>query len=560
MNPQELEQFALKAGFKGQKVVPRANPRKKKIVALLASIAALSSEGLAIYNPLPMGIGFHECTSKMRIADGPTRSGKTQAAAAETARALLGCDPYDKFVKRNGYALIAGRDADHLATMWAKLSEQGSFQKIRDEHTGAWRSVRWDVNHPKQLDPYDEAYREKWQDGPPLIPSRCISRVSYVERGRGIPRIVEFTSGWKSLWRSGEGSPPRGTHYTFAWFDELLKNDKFFSETMRGLVALGETLKHTPKFVWSAAAQDCDLQLEELRRRSDEGDPDVGAFQFMFMDNPYVPEVEKTAFFNSLSRDERDSMIFGLYARRGKMAYSSYDPMGDQSCEPFPIPDDWCRYVVLDPGRQNCGTLLIAIPPDESHAYVYDGFLLRHGDADSWADEIVSRQGNTRFQAFIIDKRAGKQHSMGNSLRVCDLYWNALEERGIKPSMLGQLGGFYAGSDIVEAREETLVGWMNLRAIEPHIGTCRLQVFRGRLTQLDEQIRMAYYATPDKRADNKKTGEDLLVCLEYIAGFDPGYYPPQPLKGSTEDAFDTAFKKKLKQLTRGRQNIGVPIA
>ncbi len=557
MNLHELDKMARLAGFEDKpRPKPRVNSQASKIRKLLVRLAAYKAEGLALYQPLSVGVYFHRNVAKYRVADGTVRSGKTQAAAAETSRALLGCDPHDKFVRRNGNALIAGRDGDHLALMWRKIGEQGTFKKIRDEHTNMWRSVRWDPNNPTLLDPYDEAYREKWYDAPPLIPPRCIRKISWEDFGKGIPRNVEFTSGWKSLWRSGNGNPPRGDHYTYAWFDELLNNDKFYSETMRGLVALDEPPKHTPKFVWSAAPQDCDLQLEKLRDRSDAMDMEVAAFQFLLKDNPYVPAKEKQIFFNSLSREDRETMYYGHYARRGKSAYIDYDPMGDQTCEPFPVSEDWCRIVVLDPGRQNCGTLFLAIPPNESHVYVYDGFVLRHSDASHWADEVESRQGNTQFDAFVIDKRAGKQHGMGNADRVCDLYWDELAERGIVPSRLGPLAGFFPGSDNVAAREETLVGWMGLRAIDPHKGTCRLQVFRGRIPQLDEQIHDAYYVKPDRRAQLE---EDLLVCLEYGAAFDPGYYPPQPLKDSPEDAFDKALHRKMKQLKGGRKR-GVQFA
>jgi len=325
---------------------------------------------------------------------------------------------------------------------------------------------------------------------------------------------------------------------------------------MRGLVALDEPPKHTPKFLWSAAPQDCDLQLEELRRRSDDGEEAVKAFQFLFKDKPYVPDAEKVTFYNSLSPADRETMYFGHYARQGKKAYAEYDPMGHQTCDPFVIPENWCRVVYLDPGRQNCGTLLLAIPPDESHVYVYDGFLLKHSHAGRWAEEVASRQGANRFDAFYCDKRAGKQHSMGSDVRVADLYWDALVERGIVPARTGNLAGFFAGSDDVAAREETLVGWMNLRVTGPFVGTCRLQVFRGILPELDKQIRDAYHVKPGKRAQLE---EDLLVCLEYGAASDPEYHPPVPLKDSPEDAYDKALKEVLKR-NEGTRKRGVSIA
>ncbi len=100
------------------------------------------------------------------------------------------------------------------------------------------------------------------------------------------------------------------------------------------------------------------------------------------------------------------------------------------------------------------------------------------------------------------------------------------------------------------------MGMMAVRSIEPHEGTCRLQIFRGVLPELEKQIKSAFYIKPDKRA---KLPEDLLVCLEYVAAFDPKYAKPEVITSSQEDRFAAALKKKRDKL-RSKRGRGVRFA
>lgn len=530
---------------------------KSQLNGVTRRIAALKMEAMRLYLPLPAAEAFHASTAKWRVIDGSNRAGKTLAAAAEAVRAWLGCDPHDKYPKTNGNSLVVGLDGDHIAMMWKKCAEPGAFSMIRDERTRLWRAVRPDPAVPTQLDPYDDAYREKWREAPPLISPRMISgRPAWDDRAKGIPRYVKFTTGWTSLWRSSEGKSPQGEHYNLGWVDEQITNEQFYLEMCRGLVGLGETAQHKPRGMWSATPQTSNPQLLDLRESADAGSEDNNAFQLLIDDNPFIPADEKRAFFESLSDDEREVRYYGKYAITGRRVYPSYNAMGIHGCEPFEIPPHWTRYVWVDPGRQHCGCLFFAIDPDEKHVYVYDGFDLRNGTAQKWAAEVKQRETEHSFEAFGIDQQMGKETPVGHADNVAHHYFQALLEVGVRPRTQGALRGFFPGSPDIPAREEALLRWLSIRGDGPFDGTAKLQVFRGHVPDLDRQFKRAHM--DHKRANKRaKVPEDVLVCLEYFAAFDPKYREPVLREKQAENpVYDAMMRKKRKQPQLSGSEVG----
>jgi hypothetical protein len=187
-------------------------------------------DAITLVQPLPAAADMYKSDHMWVIADGSNRSGKTMAAAIEVAYAILGKHPIKgKYPKTGGNALFVGRDGDHLAKpMAAKLLEPGQFKVIPDEQTGRLRSVRPHPKFPKRLDDYDLAYKEKWQDAPPLIPDCKIANISWNDRGKGIPRVMRLKNGWQILWRSSKGDPPQGDEYNLVWMDEHIVNEMFY--------------------------------------------------------------------------------------------------------------------------------------------------------------------------------------------------------------------------------------------------------------------------------------------------------------------------------------------
>jgi len=534
--------------------------REAQLQLALKAIYKHRMEGLRLYMALPHLEPFHACEAMWRIVDGSNRASKTFTCMAECCRAWTGSDPYDKYVRANGKALVVGKESDDVARLWRSVSES-SFKMIPDEHTGLYRAVRPNPSNPSELDPYDLAYQEKWKDAPPLLPSRCIGNVAWEDRGKGVPRYVNIkTTGWMTLYRSSNGKATQGDHWNSVHLDEQLLDEDHFKEANRGLAQLAsEPDKHRPKGVWSATSQTTNLQLFDLREAADAGAEHVKAFKTTIEQNPYMTPDAKRAFWETLDDDDRAVRYYGEYALIKAKIYGIYNQRV-HCCDPFPIPGDWCRYVILDPASEHTGTLFVAVDPENTHMYVYDGFDLLNADAVQWAAEVQRRQGDTHFEAFVCDQQMGGNRMPGNlhGNTVARQYFKALEDAGVKPVQLGPMEGFFPGSNDMLAREKALLAMMGVRGMGPHAGTAKLQVMLSMAPEkLHGQIKKAHR---DPKTGKRRYGKgircDLLDCLEYAAYFDPQYSEPVPLDKPKEDAEVTALDMLKRKRERQRRRAG----
>lgn len=492
---------------------------------LLRKIERLENEALRHATPLPYIAEFHECRRKVRILDGSNQAAKSFHAALEVARAITASDPYKKYPAKNGLAIFVGKDGDHLANpMYRKLFKEGEFKLIQDEHSKKWRSVRPDPANPMRLDPYDEAHRERWKDAPPLVPPRMVRHVSFEDTGKEVPRIIDLTTGWKTLWRSSKGDPPQGVQADLVWIDEeLIHSHLWINELIPRLMTKGGL------FIWSATPQQGGVELYEYRQKADAGDTDFGRFSMLIDRNPYVSDRERELFKKLLTSEEEVRVrYYGEYAMCGRRVYPTYDPQGVHGCEPFEIPADWARFVFVDPARQHCGTLFAAVDPAEEHLWVYDGFDLQNSDAQQWAAEVRQRQHDRRFEAMVMDSRRGTQHH-GIGRNQAEIYFDALVSVGAAPRVMGTMAGFMPGLPDVPAREEALLAMLAIRGFGPYSGTPHLQIFRGILPELDRQIAHAQTGLDGKRLKDRNHPQDLLDALEYGAAYNPHHAAPEPV-------------------------------
>ena len=502
----------------------RSNSRAKKpsksavrgvVEAYLRHKSALHWDGAKLARPLKHVEAFFRSRKTVRIVTGSNQSSKTFHAELEAARALRGIDPYGKYPRRDGRCMIVGLDGDHLADpLYKKLFEPGEFKVIRDEKTRLWRAVRPDPEDPNRLDPYDVDHRDEWRDAPPLIPQSMIKEQAFVEaKTRRIPRVTILKNGWRILWRSSKSSPPQGVQYDMILADEELEQcQKWIPEMIPRLVKRGGRL------IWPATAQEGGLELQDLLDKAEDGCDFIDVWTLLIDDNPFVEELEKRMMREVLSEEELAVRYHGQSARSGRKIYPGYAPMTTHGCEPFPIDPTWTKIGIIDPGRRFPTFLAGAVDPDERHAWVFGGVILRQANASMLAAEVFHRWPNMGWDVLIIDMRAGRQHLMDDTTdSVAVQYWNAFKNNGVKPRMMGPCGGFYAGSEDTRAREEAVQNWMAIREDGPFAGTPTLQVMRGVFPELDRQIKnvQTRKAAPNKRDTGMR--QDAVVCLEYWA-------------------------------------------
>lgn len=475
------------------------------------------SSGSKVYEPLPAIERFHRSRAKWRLLIGSNRSGKTLAAAVEFARAVLGLDPHKKYRPQHGLAIVIGLDSDHLAMLWRKLTVPGAFFVVRED--GHLRPIRIQGD---RIHPEDEARRDQWEPAPPLIQPASIAQISWTDKPRMVPRLVVFKpTNWTALFVSSQGEIKQGEHYDFVWIDEQIRNEQFFWEAVRGLVDLDPNYRSCG--VWSATSQKQNPLLWELSQKAAVSD-EIDQYTLSIVHNPFIPEEERRHFEEMLPEDERQVRIHGAFALEMWRIYPEFEPNGRHGCEPFPIPDDWTRYLALDPGTTHCATVFGAVPPDGKCLYIYDELLLRNADAYIWAQHIARRPDAKRFECWIMDSRAGRVRSIGQHLQIAHHYMQALAAYGIRPATLGPMAGWVPGCDHPDSRRELVHQYFHNTDNPQSLGP-GVKLFRGATPKLVHQIYTAQFDA--KNPKRRIHGEfDLLDAFEYLIAAKPAYVRP----------------------------------
>ena len=209
-------------------------------------------------------------------------------------------------------------------------------------------------------------------------------------------------------------------------------------------------------------------------------------------------------------------------------------------------PSDWSHYMAIDPGRQICGVLFMAIPPPRigDFAVIYDFLHIRHCDAEKFAAGVASKSLGIVYEAMLIDSHAGRFHDIGSGLNVEQQYSNALRRHKVQ-ARAGCV--FQWGSDNLDAGILQVHEWLRLRGD----GTPKLRVLFGKIKPLEKEFEHYHYDR-DKNTGlptNKplKKHNNLLDCLRYLIASNPKWHKPAEPKSRTSQAV-LAYKEKKKRL------------
>mgnify|MGYP001401628638 CR=1 FL=1 len=465
-----------------------------------------------IYEPLKAVAPFHSSRSKWRIVVGSNRSGKTLCAAVELARAVTGTDPYKKYRPSDGVAVVLGLDYNHIGMLWRKLYLPGAIKILYDDRTKRWRPLKYDRSNDRiTISKRDIEMRKKWRDAPPLIPPEDIAKIAWYNQSLLQPFMVRMKNGWQIIFISSRSSPKQGEHFDLVWIDEQIQNPAHLWELSRAIVDVDPMY---PAYgIWSASGQKQNTLLYDLVQKTDR--KLVSVFNMSIRDNPFVTEDELNRFAAMLPEYERQIRIEGKFAVELWQIYHDFDPE-KHIVQPFNIPVEWTRYIAVDPGNTTCATAFVAVDP-RNNIYVYDVNVLHQSTASMWADMLASRQDANMFEAWIIDKRAGRTKGIGQKQTVAEVYMQEAVARNLRPRVFGSMGGFVPGCDVPELRIEIMHRYFSGDGSnKPFIR------FFPHCQELFNQFTTAQY---DERRPGKriKGTFDLLDAVEYIAAYEPKY-------------------------------------
>ena len=339
-----------------------------------------------------------------RLAIGGNRGGKTTGVMVEIARAVTGQDPHDKYPKTDGIFILVAIDLAKCAKVfYRKLFRKGAFWIVKDPVTGQWRVFNPDA---------DQELEEFARPAPPLIPKRFIKSISWENKKDEQPKTIRLKNGWELWFYSSGGEWPQGVDVDGVAFDEEIERDGWYNE-MSARLADRRKLNRTTgkvksgKFLWSATPQSGTAQLFELYSRAvdeqearaasidrgeDPGPASIEVFTYGIDANPFIATHAKDAMKKkwALNPDEYAVRIEGKFALYGSRVYSEFMPKGCHGVRSFPIPEDWTVYCAVDPGRQVCAVLFIAIPPPNHPEYagrkiIFDELYIKNCNAHAYS-------------------------------------------------------------------------------------------------------------------------------------------------------------------------------
>ena len=483
-------------------------------------------EALRLYEPMPHQEEFHSCMASERIVLGGNRGGKTLAVAVEAARAATGQDPHGKYPETDGNLAIVGRNWPHIGlVVYPILMKAGAFRIVKDESTGQWRSLR----------PGEDKAKSK--PAPPLIPPRMIKEVSWVLKNAGYLNKVELINGWTIWCFSSEGEPPQGYQADLIWIDEDVNNENFVGESQARLA------DRKGRFVWSAMPHSKNDALIGLCERADRAveeniaNPIIKKFTFRFLDNNFIDAEEKRKNierWSALGADEVRMRAEGEFTTESTLMYPNFNQaVHVLKREELPqVPEDWTRYVAIDPGHSVMASIFGAVPPDESFLLIYDELYIRNCNALIWGEEFEKKVKHQQFRAFVMDMHGGTLRDLGSGRLPHELYTEELRKRKIRS--LATNYGFVPGSDDIMARTNLVRQMMHIRGD----GSVRLKVLESACPNLLRELKRYRKKTTNVNGvtyvtDVPYTRGDVhaVQCLEYLCAYEPKYHAPPKKTG-----------------------------
>jgi len=463
---------------------------------LAGELAKRQIEALKLYEPLPYQEEFHRSTAKEVLMMKGNQSGGSTAGFAEVARAVTGQDPYDKYPKRDGVAVCVGYGEKHIGRVIHRyLFREGAFQIIRDEDTREWRVFKPWAFDPKHPEKGGDAHRkEESRPAPPLIPQRYIEgKISWVKRSSHIFDEVHFTTGW-TLYvanSSGDSNQCQGFRADLVHIDEDLATANWYRELIGRLSISNGPIRWTA--IPHAETEDMLNLLHRTEDQQNVENPMSVLIRATIFDNPFLTDEAREAniaIWKASGEDVYRQRALGLmtldtvkmypgfskYLHNAIVYLNEDEMLAEEKGETFRNPaqriltknnmvppDDWCRYMIVDPGHTVCCVSFFAVPPPHvgDYAVMYKQLYLRQANASTFGAAVAKATRDEVFEDFIIDAHGGALRDIGSGILPRRQYEQQLADHGVRCRRRGSR--FMNGSDDREGRVLLLREWLSVR-------------------------------------------------------------------------------------------------
>ena len=539
---------------------------QKQLESDLAELALRDCEAINLYEPLSYQRQFHESKVQQCLVQKGNRTGATLSLMVELARAVTGQDPFHKYPKEDGKAVIVVYGEKHVGrVVFNGLFRSGhfkGFRLIRDLNTGAWRAYRpWPVKDGGDLERFEES-----RPHGPLIPKRYIDgRISWLKRSERIFSMIRFTTGWELYAANSAGDPGQfqGMSINLYGIDEDLATSGWYEEALGRLTDVGGLLR------WTAlphAKNDEMMKLIELAEKEvDKPKPDAIVIRASIFDNKFLdPEKRDSivASWRSMGEDVYRKRVHGELDMASTLMYPTfnrrthdvmYSPTLAEDQEELrrtdgvihdkwdaprilaarmgEPPDDWTRYASCDPGYNTFAIEFLAVPPPElgEYVFVYDECYLHEAFSWHFGEAMRERCEGKVIQAFYMDFHGGKLRSLGSGQVPIEEYREALKVRGVRSEATDH--SFWPGCDDVKYREEVMREHL---AVQRH-GRPKLMIVAGKCPAFASEMEKFRKKTIRQRGKDlptdegdRRAGTHAIEAVEQSIAAGLPYVKPRP--------------------------------
>lgn len=478
--PEELHQIAEKK--------PKA--WHKDVRELVKLAAEKQCESLQLYEPTPFQEVYHRQKVKEVILSKGNQCGGSLAGGVEVARCVTNQDPYGKY-PGGGVVACLGYGEGHIGRVIHKyLFRWGAFEIIRDLKTGLWRTFRpWPASETRLGKEGDLERKPDARPAPPLIPRRFIDgRFSWKKRSEYIFSYVKLNTGWEiyAFNSAGEYEHSQGFQCDLFWIDEDVARDGWVAE------ATARLSKRDGKLRWTAMphmeTEDLTLIVQRAEEEAGKETPRTVVIYAGIDDNPYLSDKVKEdnrAIWRSMGDMEYVRRTTGRLLTGSIRMYPSFDKSVhaavvekeylDDPDLPLvkrllterkgEIPDDWCRYLSIDPGYTVAAGVFIAVPPPDVfgvYRIAYDELYITNATASEFVRLLAQKVKPVPFREFLFDFHGGRLRSIATGDQPLDVYMREFRKAGIRSDYRG--GYFTPGCDEIKVREMALREWLTIRS------------------------------------------------------------------------------------------------
>lgn len=499
-------------------------------------------EGVYIYRPHLYQEPVHKSPASELLVRGGKRSGKSMCAAVEFARRVTGMTLHGSDGKpipshwpaaSPGFPRIywiIGWDTKHIGQTIHKLLFQpgmgGQYRAIRDLHTGQWRT--YCPGDPADVARFNESVLTE-----PLIPERMIvpDSWSWEEKRSNQFSSVELVNGAKIFaYPSTARQAKQGDAVSGIWIDEDIVYPEHLREWQDRLTDVRGW------FMWSVWPHNKNEALVSLLERADaareQANPRIVSFQLIMSENPFLPKegkdeaLERMGSEEEIARRDRGELLSDaltmysfetpIHSIRRKNPDRVYEPVRSEAYEALrttweqlgSFPRDWTRYLAVDPSHTRTAALSIVVPPREvGGVYVGDvaivewELIARRMSAAKFAREAHHRMGDTRYEAFIMDKRAGRQTHAGREESTSRFYAAAFRDEGLSSRLTHS--EFIPGCDVPQTRYRAV---RDMLEVQVGVGIPGLMIVEERCPATKKEF-LSY----KKKRESRGEGMDMVL-------------------------------------------------